>query len=143
MIFLIIISQLTRIEFIVENNSTSISRNLTLSMFGKFIHIHRLLKEESKPEGYSLRWLATNIDVSPSYLSKIEREVVPPPSNEKIIELAEVLEINPDVLLSLAGRIREERRLFLTELFSALEKDADDQQLMNLLKEIRNEKRQK
>ena len=112
-------------------------------MFGKFIRIHRLLKEESKPEGYSLRWLATNIDVSPSYLSKIEREVVPPPSNEKIIELAEVLEINPDVLMSLAGRIREERRLLLTKLFSALENDADDKQLLNLFKEIRNEKRQK
>ena len=112
-------------------------------MFGKFIRIQRLLKEESMPDGYSLRWLATNIDVSPSYLSKIERELVPPPSNEKIIELAEVLEINPDALLSLSGRIREERRLMLTKLFSALENDADDKQLLNLFKEIRNEKRQK
>ena len=70
---LFIISLQTSIEFIFENNSTSISRNLTLSMFGKFIRIHRLLKEENGRR-YSLRWLATNIDVSPSYLSKIERD---------------------------------------------------------------------
>jgi len=94
------------------------------------------------PEGYTLRWLATQIDVSPSYLSRVERETVPPPSNEKIIELAEVLEINPDVLLSLAGRIREERRLLLTKLFSALENGVDDRQVMDLFKEIRNEKKQ-
>ena len=112
-------------------------------MFGKFIRYHRLFKEESLPEGYTLRWLATQIDVSPSYLSRIERETVPPPSNEKIIELAEVLEINPDVLLSLAGRIREERRLLLTKLFSALDDSVDDEKLLNLFKEIRNEKKQK
>ena len=111
-------------------------------MFGKFIRYHRLLKEESMPEGYTLRWLATQIDVSPSYLSRVEWETVPPPSNEKIIELAEVLEINPDVLLSLAGRIREERRLLLTKLFSALENGVDDRQVMDLFKEIRNEKKQ-
>ena len=45
------------------------------------------------------------IGLEPSYLSKVERGKVPPPSEEKIVLLAAELREDPDVLLSLAGKV--------------------------------------
>jgi transcriptional regulator with XRE-family HTH domain len=45
------------------------------------------------------------IDVSPAYLSRIERELLHPPSEEKILAIAGALDQNPDELLALAGRV--------------------------------------
>ena len=54
---------------------------------------------------YSVRQVAGRIGVEPSYLSKVERGHVAPPSEETVVRLAEVLGEDPDVLLALAGKV--------------------------------------
>jgi HTH-type transcriptional regulator, competence development regulator len=53
----------------------------------------------------TLRGLARLIDVEPAYLSKIEREIFPPPSEALIVKIAGHLTADPDHLLALAGKI--------------------------------------
>lgn len=53
----------------------------------------------------TLRGLARLIEVEPAYLSKIEREIFPPPSEALIFKIAEHLNEDPDRLLALAGKI--------------------------------------
>jgi transcriptional regulator with XRE-family HTH domain len=72
--------------------------------FGK--HIRRV--REARKAGdktYSLRQVARRIGIEPAYLSKVEREEVRPPSEEKIRLLAGVLGEDQDVLLGMAGKI--------------------------------------
>jgi transcriptional regulator with XRE-family HTH domain len=45
------------------------------------------------------------LDVTPSYLSRIEAGVVPPPKEEKILKLAELLDLNSDQLLASADKV--------------------------------------
>ena len=56
----------------------------------------------------SVRRLARLVAVSPSYLSRIERGHVPPPSERTITRLARALSIEPDELLAAAGRLPED-----------------------------------
>ena len=62
----------------------------------------RTLREEA---GLSLRKLAKLLGMSPAYLSKLERDLLPPPSGEYICSIADVLETNKDDLLAIAGKI--------------------------------------
>jgi transcriptional regulator with XRE-family HTH domain len=55
-----------------------------------------------------VRRLARLVSVSPSYLSRIERNHVPPPSERTIAKIARTLTIEPDDLLATAGRIPED-----------------------------------
>jgi transcriptional regulator with XRE-family HTH domain len=72
--------------------------------FGSYIRTQReALGETSK--GYSLRSVAKKIGVEPAYLSKVERELVSPPSEAKVVTLAEVLGEDQDVLLAMAGKV--------------------------------------
>ena len=59
---------------------------------------------------FSLRQVAGRIGLEPAYLSKIERGVFPPPSEEKIRALAGVLGEDSDVLLAMAGKVSEDLR---------------------------------
>lgn len=68
----------------------------------KFGPTVRALREKRQ---IGLRRLATLIGVSPTYLSRIERDLFPPPSEEKILAIADALDQNPDELLALAGRV--------------------------------------
>lgn len=43
--------------------------------------------------------------MSPTYLSKVERDEFPPPAEEKIKAIARELGKDPDELLALAGRV--------------------------------------
>ena len=99
--------------------------------FGGYIREQReSLSEHSKE--FSIRKIAKEIGVEPAYLSKVEREVVAPPSEGKIIALAKVLEEDQDILLAMAGKvssdllttIRERPKLF-AELLRKLKKEPD------------------
>lgn len=59
-----------------------------------------------------LRRFADSVGMSPTYLSKVERDDFPPPGEEKIIAIAKALEKDPDELLALAGRVASD----LTEI---------------------------
>jgi transcriptional regulator with XRE-family HTH domain len=54
---------------------------------------------------FSIRKVAQRIGIEPSYLSKIERGLLPPPGEGTIKALAMELGQNEDVLLALAGKI--------------------------------------
>ena len=64
--------------------------------------IIRNLREES---GVSLRKFAKLLEMSPAYLSKLERDLLPPPSEEYICSMADVLETDKDCLLAKAGKV--------------------------------------
>lgn len=74
--------------------------------FGSFIRRQREAKE------IGLREMAKKIDVSATYLSKVERDEFSPPTEDKVKKIAEIIECDPDELLALAGRVASE----LTEI---------------------------
>ena len=67
--------------------------------FGALVRHKRLAKE------IGLREMAKKIGVSPTYLSKLERDEFPPPAEDKVRKIAGIIEHDPDVLLALAGRV--------------------------------------
>ena len=52
-----------------------------------------------------LREMAKMISVSPTYLSKVERDEFPPPAEDKVLAIAKIIERDPDELLALAGKV--------------------------------------
>jgi len=67
--------------------------------FGAFIRRER----ESREIG--LREMAKKIEVSPTYLSKVERDEFPPPAEDKVRAIAKIIECDVDDLLARAGRV--------------------------------------
>jgi transcriptional regulator with XRE-family HTH domain len=67
--------------------------------FGSFTRRQREARE------ISLREMAKLIGVSPTYLSKVERDRIPPPTEAKVKALARIIECNADELLARAGRL--------------------------------------
>ena len=79
----------------------------TQPAFGALLRRQRLhLADHGR--GYSLRKVATQVDIEPSYLSKIERGLESPPGEPTIRRLAAVLELSPYQLLALANKIPAE-----------------------------------
>lgn len=72
--------------------------------FGQFVRDKREALRETDA-AYSVRQLAQRIGVEPSFLSKVERDEVPPPGEAKIVALAKELDVDPDLLLALAGKV--------------------------------------
>ena len=72
--------------------------------FGKLV---RRRREDLIPLDpmFGLRQVAVRIGVEPSYLSKVERGLVPPPSEATIVRLAKELGLDRDELLGLSGKI--------------------------------------
>jgi HTH-type transcriptional regulator, competence development regulator len=69
----------------------------------------RALREQKR---IGLRQFAAMAEMTPTYLSKIERGVFPPPAEPKIVAIAKALEADPDELLALANRVASD----LTEI---------------------------
>jgi transcriptional regulator with XRE-family HTH domain len=67
--------------------------------FGAFIRREREARE------IGLREMAKLIGVSPTYLSKIERDEFPPPVEDKVKAIAKIIECDADDLLARAGRV--------------------------------------
>lgn len=68
----------------------------------------KALRDLRMSSGISLRSLADQLGVSPTYLSQVEQCNVPSPTADRIQHMAKLLNTNPDPLLALAGRIPEE-----------------------------------
>jgi transcriptional regulator with XRE-family HTH domain len=111
--------------------------------FGDFVREQRESLRKKDP-GFSLRKVAERIAVQPSYLSKVERGDVAPPSEATILRLAEELEVDGDVLLALAGKvstdlkevIRRRPKLF-AELIRGM-RDLPDHAVLRLVREVRD-----
>ena len=63
------------------------------------------LRELRIQAGLTQRELAAKVNIDFTYLSKIENGVLPPPSNKVLLRLAEVLNVDQDELITLAGRV--------------------------------------
>ena len=67
--------------------------------FGAFVRRERERKE------IGLREMAKMIGVSPTYMSKVERDEFPPPAEDKVRKIAGIIGQDADELLALAGRV--------------------------------------
>lgn len=67
--------------------------------FGAFI------RREREEREIGLREMAKMIGVSPTYMSKVERDEFSPPTEDKVRSIARILECDPDELLAMAGRM--------------------------------------
>ena len=111
--------------------------------FGNLIRESRL-RVQQEDKTYSLRKTAERIGIQPSYLSKIEREELPPPGEQVICKLAEDLGLDADVLLAMAGKVSSELQEVIRkrpELFGALLrelKSAPDNAVLRLVREVRD-----
>ena len=91
---------------------------------------------------FSLRQFAAMVGVSPTYLCKVERGDFPPPSEERIVAIANALGERPDRLLALAGKVPSDLyRIILRrpELMSNFLRKADkigEKGLKNIIRKI-------
>jgi len=72
---------------------------MAVEKFGQYVRREREAKE------IGLREMAKIIGVSPTYLSKIERDEFPPPAEDKVRAIAKIIKCDPDDLLARAGRV--------------------------------------
>lgn len=93
---------------------------------------------------FSLRKVAGRVGIEPAYLSKIERGVFPPPSEEVIVKLADELGLNRDILLALAGKLAsdlQETILKRPELFAELLRELreyPDHAVLRVVREVKD-----
>lgn len=112
------------------------------SQSGEFGERLRRLREARR---LSVRRLARLVAVSPSYLSRIERNHVPPPSERTIARIARALAVETDGLLATAGRVPEDvvsRVLRRPQLMTRLVRIADgmpDEKLKELAGRLESE----
>lgn len=72
----------------------------------------RILRQENK---LSLREFSRLVGLSPSYVSLMERQIQPPPSEAAIIRISKVLGSNPDHMLGLAGKVASDVIAIITD----------------------------
>jgi transcriptional regulator with XRE-family HTH domain len=113
--------------------------------FGDYTRSVRETREKADKR-FSLRQVAQRIGVEPAYLSKVEREQVPPPSEATIVKLAADLGEDPDVLLAMAGKVSSDlqevirkRPKQFAELIRQL-KDAPDRAILKVVRVVRDGK---
>ncbi len=111
--------------------------------FGKYIRAKREKLLQIKSE-YTVRKVACRIGLEPSYLSKIERDATPPPSEATIRRLAEALQEDHDILLAMAGKVSSDLRQIIMKrprLFADMIrelKDAPDHAVLRVVREVRD-----
>ena len=88
---------------------------MTQKNFGATI---RALREAQQ---ISLRKFADKVGISPTYLSKIERDEFPPPGEETVKKFAEALNQDTDELLALAGKVSSDLPAIIQQKVNASE----------------------
>lgn len=114
---------------------------LHMTNFGSYIRKRRE-RLNADDKSMSLRQVAMRIGVEPAFLSKIERDVAPPPSEGKIVALAEVLGEDPDLLLAMAGKVSSDlqaiirkRPQLIAELLRQL-KEQPDHAILSIVRNV-------
>jgi transcriptional regulator with XRE-family HTH domain len=114
-----------------------------MSGFGDYIRSVRSTRAETDVR-FSLRQVAQRIGVEPAYLSKVERGLVPPPSETTIAKLAADLGEDPDILLALAGKVSRDLQAIIlrrpkefAELIRQL-KDAPEHAILKVVRVVRD-----
>ena len=111
--------------------------------FGNYIRTQREALGKTNKD-FSGRKIAKVIGVEPAFLSKVEREIVPPPSEAKVIALAKALGEDQDVLLAMAGKVSSDllniirdRPALFAELIRKL-KTEPDHAVLRVVREVRD-----
>ena len=110
--------------------------------FGRFIREEREKLQGTLGSPYSLRQVASRVGLEPSYLSKIERDIFPPPSEAAIVRLANDLKLDSDVLLAMAGKLSSDLQAIIMQrpaLFGELLRDLKsmpDHAILRIAREI-------
>ncbi len=111
--------------------------------FGAYVRERReaLGRQDGK---FSARQVAMRLGVEPSYLSKIERGEVAPPSEATIVKLAHELGEDPDFLLALGGKVSSEllevirkRPQLFAQIIREL-KNLPDHAVLRVVREVRD-----
>lgn len=114
-----------------------------MSDFGKYIRKKRESIRAEDPS-FSVRQVAARIGVEPSFLSKVERGIEPPPSEEKIVAIAKQLNEDKDVLLAMAGKVSSDLKKIICRrpaLFAQLIRDLKrmpDHAVLRIVREVRD-----
>ena len=66
------------------------------------------VRREREKQAIGLREMAKKIGVSATYLSKVERGHFPPPAEDRVVAIAQLLGCDVDELLALAGKVSSE-----------------------------------
>lgn len=113
--------------------------------FGRHVRDTRMRLAAARPD-FSVRRVAARLGVQPSYLSKVERDEMPPPSEATIRRLAAELGEDADVLLALGGKVSEDLRSIILRrprLFAELLRQlrsAPDRAVLRVVREVRDGK---
>jgi transcriptional regulator with XRE-family HTH domain len=107
-------------------------------------HVRELREKRRKEDrSFSLRQVAGRVGIEPTYLSKLERGELQPPSEATTRRLAEDLGEDPDVLLALAGKVSDDlqgiirrRPKLFAELIRQM-KDAPDHAILKVVRQVR------
>lgn len=65
----------------------------------------KLLRRSRLNAGFGLREFAGKVDLSPTYISRVETGKIPPPTQKRIKVMARILSVPPDDLYSAAGKL--------------------------------------
>lgn len=93
-------------------------------------------------KSYSLRQVAQRASIKPTYLSKIERGELPPPSEATILRVSSDLGLDSDVMLAMAGKVSADLRAIVCArplLFSKVLrelKDLPDHAVLTVIREV-------
>lgn len=114
-----------------------------MTRFGEHLRsIREGLQEQDS--AFSLRKVAGRVGIEPAYLSKIERGVFPPPSEEVIVKLADELGLNRDILLALGGKLASDLQATILkrpELFAELLRELreyPDHAVLRVVREVKD-----
>jgi len=114
-----------------------------MTTFGCWVRERRESLREDNPD-YSIRRVAQGMGIQPSYLSKVERDEVAPPSEETTRKLADVLNVDEDELLARAGKVSSDLQKLIrkrpvqwAKLIRGLREMPDDD-VLRLVREVRD-----
>ena len=117
-----------------------------MTTFGCFVRERRESLREDDP-AFSIRRVAQRMGIQPSYLSKVERDEVAPPSEKTTVKLAKELKVDPNVLLARAGKLSSDLQKLirkkpvqwanLIEKYT-LDPDMPDDAVLRLVREVRD-----
>jgi transcriptional regulator with XRE-family HTH domain len=77
------------------------------------------VRRERGAKDIGLREMAKMIGLSPTYLSKVERDEVPPPAEDKVKAIAQIIKRDTDELLARAGRVSSDLSGIITRQASS------------------------
>ena len=103
------------------------------------------LREARERSGLSLTDLAAAVGINKGYVSRAERDTLErPPSADVLVRWANVLELDPDVVLAMSGQVSEElievickRPQLFAEIIRSL-KNAPNHALLRVAREVRD-----